>query len=128
MKLELSDKHASVLIAALDCYSRLQMGQLWALADAIETAKDVNGAPLPDARKLREQYTDDLTRRIFGYPPNASHGICSPHVPESAKVAYDMQCVIRAEIAKRSDSPSSSVWRGPPLHTAKAVPLAEVKP
>jgi hypothetical protein len=114
MKLELTDKHASVLIAALDCYSRLQTGQLWALADAIETAKGVNGAPLPDARQIREQYTDELTRRLFGYPPNASHGICSQHVPESAKVAYDLQCVIRGDSA--------------PLHTAKAVPLAEVLP
>jgi len=125
MKLELTDKHASVLIAALDCYSRLQMGQLWALADAIKGAKDADGAPLPDAWQIREQYTDELTRRLFGYSPNASHGICSPHVPESAKVAYDLQCVIRA---KRENHPSSSVWHGPPLHTAKAVPLAEVLP
>ena len=126
MKLELTDKHASVLIAALDCYSRLQMGQLWALAEAIATAKGMNGAPLPDAWQIREQYTDELTLRLFGYPPNASHGICSQHVPESAKVAYDLQCVIRADIAKREQHPSSSVWHGPPLHTAKAVPLAEV--
>jgi len=128
MKLELTDKHASVLIAALDCYSRLQMGQLWALAEAIETAKGVNGAPLPDAWQIREQYTDELTRRLFGFSPSASHGICSPRVPESAKVAYDLQCVIRADIAKREDHHRSSVWHGPPLHTAKAVPLAEVLP
>jgi hypothetical protein len=128
MKLELTDKHASVLIAALDCYSRLQMGQLWALADAIETAKDANGATLPDAWQIREQYTDELTRSLFGYPPNASHGICSQHVPESAKVAYDLQCVIRADIAKRENHLRSSVWHGPPLHTAKAVPLAGVLP
>ena len=117
MKLELTDKHARVLLAALDCYSRLQMGQLWALAEAIEGAKGAkaaNGAPLPDAWQLREQYTDELTRRLFGYSPNASHGICSPHVPESAKVAYDLQCVIRGDES--------------PLHTAKAVPLAEVLP
>jgi hypothetical protein len=128
MKLELTDKHASVIIAALDCYSRLKMGQLWALADALSDAKDSLGAPLPDAWQLREQYTDELTRRIFGYSATASHGICSQHVPESAKVAYDLQCVIRADVAKRENHPSSSVWNGPPLHTAKAVPLAEVLP
>ncbi len=128
MKLELTDKHASVLIAALDCYTRLQMGQLRALADVIADAKDSLGAPLPEAWQIREQYTDELTSRLFGYPQNASHGICSPHVPESAKVAYDLQCVIRADIAKRENHPRSSVWHGPPLHTAKAVPLAEVLP
>ena len=128
MKVELSDQQARVLIAALDCYSRLQMGQLWAVADAIEGCKDRAGLPLPDAWTIREQWTDKMQTALFGCSPTASHGICSPHVPESAKVAYDLHCVIRRDIAIRENHPRSSVWHGPPLHTAKNVPLAEVQP
>jgi len=126
MKLELSETQARVLINALDVYSRINMGQLWALADAIGRAKTRGGEELPDHWIIRDRHTDPMTRILFDYPPNASHGICSPLVPDAAKIAYDIQCVIRKDIAEREKHSQSSVWHGEPLHTCKSEPLAKV--
>lgn len=98
MTLTLSDLQARVLVAALDAYSRLQAGQLWVLADVLEAAKDREGAPLKiSGWDLREKWTDPMMMDLFGYHPAASHGIHSPKVPESAKIAWDLQQVIRQD-------------------------------
>lgn len=45
---------------------------------------------------------------------------------ENERIAYDLQCVIRADIAARENHPRSSVWHGPPLHTCRKEPLAKI--
>ena len=94
MKIEISEKQRNVLIAALDTYSRLKMGQLWAVAEAVRDCKTRTGEPLPDYWDIREKHTDPLTMALFGYPGNASHGIVSPLVPVDGKIAHDIQCVL----------------------------------
>jgi hypothetical protein len=94
VKINISEKQRLVIIAALDAYSRLQMGQLWAVAEVVQGCKDKHGKPLPDYWDIRHEHTDALTRALFDYPGNASHGICSQHVPDTAKIAYDLQCVL----------------------------------
>ena len=94
MKIEISDKQRHVLIAALDTYSRLKMGQLWAVAEAVQDCKTRTGEPLPDYWDIRETHTGPLTKALFDYDPNASHGIVSPLVPVDGKIAHDLQCVL----------------------------------
>lgn len=97
MKIEISEKQRHVLIVALDTYSRLKMGQLWAVAEAVQDCKTRTGEPLPDYWDIRETHTGPLTKALFDYPANASHGICSNLVPDTAKIAYDLQCVLRGD-------------------------------
>lgn len=123
MHIELSDKQAHVLINALDCFSRLGMGQLNCITDGITTARGEFIEPT-----VVERFIGPLKRELFGHSLHSSDGICSPKTGDNAKIAYDLQCVIREFIAKRDNHPVSSVWNGPPLHTFKKEPLAIVKP
>lgn len=45
---------------------------------------------------------------------------------ENGRIAYDLQCVIRQDIAEREGHPRSSVWHGQPLHACKTEPLAKI--
>jgi len=114
MQIEISEKQRLVIIAALDAYSRLQMGQMWAVAEVVQGCKKRDGSPVGEYWDIRHKHTDRLTELLFDFPENASHGICSPKVPDSAKLAYDLQCVLRGD-------DSDSV-----LQTCKAEPLAKV--
>lgn len=125
MNLTISDKQASVLIRALDCYSRIGMGQLECIGDAIEETRHESEL---NRWLIKEQFLDVMKRELFGHAPNSSDGICSPRTGDNAKIAYDLQCVVRQCIAKRDDHPISSVWHGPPLHTCRTEPLAVVQP
>lgn len=121
MKLELNDKQARIVINALDIYSRIGMLQLDAVAHLLGDL-----GLHQDPWKVKE-FFDVIKRELFELPPGANHGICSPKVPDVCKIAYDIQCVIRKDIAERENHPTSSVWRGEPLHTCKAEPLAKVE-
>ena len=118
MILSISDTQARVLIAALDHYSRMGMGQLWTIA---ETLCALRPEECKDAWDIRDRFTVPMQYALFGYPPNASAGICSPVVCPYAKIAYDMLCVIRRPFSNGND-----VWSGQPLHTYKQEPLAKV--
>ena len=123
MKIEISDKQACVIITALDHYSRIGMGQLETVADAL---CQLRPKECEDRWSLVETFTDPMKCRIFGYTGGSSAGICSPVVSDLAKMAYDIQCVIRQDIAEREGHDRLSVWHGPPLHTCKSEPLAVV--
>jgi len=123
MKIEISDKQACVIITALDHYSRIGMGQLETIADALCELRPRLGIDRWDI----VEYTDALKLKLLDFQRGSCNGICSPDVSPLAKIAYDLQCVIRADIAKRENHPRSSVWHGPPLHTCKSEPLAVVR-
>jgi len=90
-KLEITDDHAQVLCAALEMYSRVQMGQFWAMAD-----------PWFCQENHRELYDalDALKPIIFpDLQHNAYHGIHSPKVDSKAQMAWDIQQVIRHRLS-----------------------------
>ena len=107
MDVRLTDKQAKVLIEALDLYSRVGMQQL----EAVGTAMQWNFG-----------YDVDIEKEIagikvkLGQPVNGSWGIASPKVHDKAKIAYDAECVIRQNIAKRESHPKYSVWHRNPMH------------
>ena len=98
MKIELSDKQADVLVAALDLYSRIHLGQFEEVA---------NIARMHDISKLDKDYDahndfEDAIREaktILGFDRNASYGIFNERVNDIARVAWDMQQVIRHHLA-----------------------------
>lgn len=98
MKIELSDKQADVLIAALDLYSRIHLGQFEEVA---------NVARMYDVSRLNGDYEahnefDDAIREaktILGFCRNGSYGIFNERVNDVARVAWDMQQVIRHYLA-----------------------------
>lgn len=120
-KVELSEEQCYHVEKALELYCRMQMGQFWSAAELFFSE--------PNHRELREAL-NALAPLIFPqYPGNgsASHGITSDQVPEGAKIAYDLQCVLRHRRAW-DENPAGgwSVNYQDPLHTAKH-PLPKVE-
>jgi len=96
MKLNLTDKQAKVVEAALDLYSRIGMGQLEDVAHVLgRHFEHVN------SWDLIQQHIYRLKRAAF--PNSAAHigtgswGISNKQVPESFRVAYEIQQVMRGD-------------------------------
>jgi hypothetical protein len=92
--LRITDKQASLLVDALDLYSRVLMGQLEEVA-SLHKWKHCMG---PDFDIERIHKLEDSLRglkTLLGHPPNGSAGIGSREVHDDARKAYDMQQVIR---------------------------------
>jgi len=123
MKIEISDKQARVIITALDHYARIGMGQLETVGDAL---CELRPREIDDRWDIKERFTDPMKKDLFGYSSGESAGINHPNISSEAKIAYDIQCVIRQDIAEREGHDRLSVWHSPPLHTCKSEPLAVV--
>lgn len=119
MKIELSDKQADILIAALDLYSRIHLGQFEEVA---------NIARMYDISKLNKDYEahnefEDAVREakiILGFDRNGSYGIFNEQVNDVARIAWDMQQVIRNHLAwKRNPEGGFTVNFDAPHHSSK---------
>jgi hypothetical protein len=86
MKIEISDKHADVICKACDVLSRLYMGQMEIVLLEMFWKTE------PEAREL-------VATAFKAIVPTA-HGIFGD-VPQDAKVAWDIQQVIRQDLAIR---------------------------
>jgi len=94
----LSVKQARILIDALDLYSRLQMGQVeeiekfyrWNMIERVN----------PEHRDLLTSMVGMIKKIVFPeLNGNASYSICGNGAPDAAKIAYDIQRVIRHRVA-----------------------------
>lgn len=119
MKIELSDNQADVLISALDLYSRIHLGQFEEVA---------NIARMYDISKFDKDYDahndfDDAIREvkgILGFDRNGSYGIFNEQVNDIARVAWDMQQVVRRHLAwKRNPEGRHTVNFDPPYPSGK---------
>jgi hypothetical protein len=79
--LSLTETQANILMQALECYSRLGMGQLEIAFDAIGSAR----GKLFD-RAVIERYAGTMKAELFGHPLHGSDGICSPKTGTNAKL------------------------------------------
>jgi len=118
-KLTITSEQARVLRNACELYTRVQMGQFWAVAEIFHDRG--NYWELKEAaEKLKPLVFPDL-------PANAYHGICSDKTPEAAKISYDIQCVLRHRQSwDKLDAEADELDKRPfgvnydtPLHTAK---------
>lgn len=87
-KLTIDNKHADVIIRALDLYSRLLMAQVQMVPETI----------VRETGKQHEQVNalmQEIKHLLFQLPYNASYGITSKETPENAKIAVGIHDVIR---------------------------------
>ncbi len=125
--LQISEIQARVLINALDAYSRIYLGQFdTAILDQFLFSPDVSGPQMNAARKL----LDETKKVITGHDSNASFGIHSTEVSDKARVAYDLQQVIRHQLWQDEDHTafSGGVWSRPPHQTStEGLKLAKIE-
>ena len=88
--LKLNDKQASVVSRALDIYSRLLMGQI---DNVLHEFPNLSYDERRHLHKIVRQY-------VFSeLDESAYYGICSEQTDEKAKVAWDVQQVIRQALS-----------------------------
>jgi hypothetical protein len=128
----LNENQLRLLSWACDVVSRIQICQLDRVADIIEPKDDPNFAKL-------HAFQDELLylKRWFGLAPNASYGIFSEEVHNSARTLWDMHQVIRNRLAYDAHpgiTPQNRWWNGKftvdfdePFHADKENPLIEVE-
>lgn len=120
--LTLTHEQMDVLQRACDLYTRVQMGQFWSVAEVF-FSEDCYHQLRDAANALKPIAFPDLA-------PNGYHGICSDKTPESAKISWDLQCVMRHrqswdKLEDTVDKRPFGVNYDTPLHTAKH-PLSKI--
>ena len=124
--LKLTEKQAEVVVAALDLYSRILIGQTeevervyrWLPGDRLSLKK------LQTAKHL----LDDVKHVLWGFLPGSSYGIHHPDVHDDARKAFDLQQVIRNTIARtKNPKGGSQVIYDTPTQTSTEEPLATIE-
>ena len=86
-KLEINGRQAAVIALALELYARAHIGQLneisWQVGRYIQSPADVSKA---------RDHLEMASKYLF---PDGSPSMTNPKVPESARIAWDIQQVIR---------------------------------
>jgi len=94
VELELTPKHLDVISHALELYCRLQIGQFDLIDWLFHYSEHFNDIDRKKAKiileELRKTYFPDLS-------PHSSYGIGSAEVPQNAKIAYEINKLIRYE-------------------------------
>lgn len=99
MKIKLTDHQADVLIEALDLYSRIHLGQFEEVG-YIARVYDISRNAVVDYDAFNE-FEDRIrdAKTLLGFDRNGSYGIFNKQVNDIARVAYDMQQVLRNHLA-----------------------------
>lgn len=127
--LDMSDEQAVVLAAALDLFLRVGIGQLENV-DEVWTSYYPASCADQVAHDLAVRYLMAYKAGMTGYPPNASHSICSPVVHEVFKVATDIHDVVRnARAWHRQPEGGVGVDFYSPFHHAQTpLPAVKIRP
>jgi hypothetical protein len=99
----INEEHARVMITALDCYSRMMIGQIDNALEPIKFQWDFKNRP-KDKEVSNYNNFRDLCNQIKSLftpfdSPGASYGIHSKEVDDSARVAYDIKKVIEHRLS-----------------------------
>ena len=102
VKLEITDKQAYLIMDALELYSRIGMGQF----DKIKDHPTIHNHIWNNHRDEYHDFADNelliVRNKLFdlNYGLNGSHGINSPSIDDSNRLAFDLRQVIRHEFWK----------------------------
>lgn len=120
-ELKVTDRQISVLIDALDLYSRIGIGQVEEVAEVLRKL-------YPDHCKYDDRkLLADFKMKVFEHGINGSWGVCNEQVHDNCQVAYDIEKVLQKAIASKYNHHSTSVWHdGPMLHLGSE-PIAKIK-
>lgn len=121
-EIKLNKEHIHILIAALDLYSRIGIGQL---EEAFHlTADYLSKESSWDVITTTEYQI--LKQKLLGMPYNASHGITSDKVHQVFKEAWTMQKILQKTIADAGNHQSHSVWHDGNILQLNQLPEIEV--
>jgi hypothetical protein len=98
LNLALSDGQARAVMAALNLYFRVGLGQLQIMLEHPDVSRRmvrIRG----DERAVLEEWLDGAKDAIFRMPRNASYGIYHNGIDDRNRVAYDIYSVIRHRLA-----------------------------
>ena len=117
MKIEISEEQAYVIVEALDLFSRVLIGQVEEVGGVMNkyNVNMLDGEIVGDVGKQYTQHKPDkkaydahhdftdairsLKHNLLGIHSNGSYGIHSNVVHDNARVAYDVQQVLRNYLA-----------------------------
>lgn len=114
MDIRVSLKHAQAVSRLLDLASRLGIGQINMIGEAVRMG-DIPGFAVkddprypdkPDLSFETKERVDALAEAIkqeLGYPKNGSYGIGSQNVPDTAKLGWEVKKVIDQALAYHRD-------------------------
>ena len=100
--LSLNERQARTVVNALDCYTRMFMGQIgFALDDAYRDicSREQRDRPQLDYERCYNAIGELKAVLFPELHQNASYGITSPEVSETARVAIDIHDVLRNRVA-----------------------------
>lgn len=120
--LQVSLFQLQIIQKALEYYGRIGLGQLNYLNEII--------APLhPGIDHGALSAAVELLKRMAlpHMSQNGSYGVGHPKVHINAHTAFDLDAVIRQQIAKDENHGSHSVWHHPPLHYNRSQPLPKIE-
>jgi len=92
--LTLNEKQAEVLVAALDLYTRIGIGQFEEIVNVYDRA-----AKLPLVIRDGMRNGLNFAKQLVGHPKNGSYGIHHPDVDDDFRASYDLKQVIRHRLA-----------------------------
>jgi hypothetical protein len=119
--LEVNSDQAKTVIHALDFFSRIGMCQI----EEIESFLAWNGVIRDSNKREQIRYFCDQIKLLLGHPINGHAGIAQEEVPKTCRIAYDIQCVLRKQVADTERKDEFNVWHYDPMHIVKDVPLAK---
>jgi hypothetical protein len=120
--LNLNERQAQVVAAALDLYARIGIGQFEEVLQVYDP-----GAKLDIKTRGRIGSGLRIAKEEAGNPANGSHSIVNPVVEDQFRVAYDVRQVIRHKLAlDRKPEGGMGVDFDTPHQTGKE-PLAAIK-
>ena len=88
------EQQARILVAALDLYSRIGIGQL---TEVVRVYNYEWKMPVPMVDRLVDVMNE--AKRVIGFGPGGSYGIHSPDVHDVFRRAFDIRCVVRHRLA-----------------------------
>lgn len=114
MDLRVSLRHAEAVSRLVDVASRLGLGQINMIGEAVRMG-DIPGFAqkgdprFPDSPRVSIEVMEridalaEAIKQELGYPTNGSYGISSPNVPDSAKLGWEVKKVIDQTLAYHRD-------------------------
>jgi 3-deoxy-D-arabino-heptulosonate 7-phosphate (DAHP) synthase class II len=120
-QLELDRYQSHAVVAALDAFARIHMGQVNIVTELLSEGV-YSSEQIEKVRGLCDEI-----KQALGFTHSSSFGIHNEKVPQVAKASWDIVCVLRQVMAKAEDHGQYSVWHQEPLHCDSETPLAKCK-
>jgi hypothetical protein len=125
--LVMNEEQTNIVIKALDFYSRILSGQVEEIPIVLRLANLPFFKSYYDTEGMERNIENGLTHLRLRYFPQAhsNSGVGIGNAPVEAKIAYDMQQVVRHAVAWHNE-PSGGLTRDfdTPMQWAVEVPLA----